>query len=192
MVACSEQGPLTSELSGSHGEVSAQEYERLRKELTRAVRRICPSYLANDAEDLVQQALMKVLSIQRRDETPREFTSSYLWRVAHSAVIDEIRRRQNRGEVALEESHQQRAESSPGPQRLLAGRRLGQALRLCLGEMIAPRRAAILMRIHGHKVSEVAERMGCNVKRAKNLTYRGLDDLKACLQMRGYERESAG
>lgn len=179
---------LGPEVPGSTA--SEEEFERMRLELIRAVRRTCPPYLANDAEDLVQEALIKVMSIQRRSETSKEFSSSYLWRVGYSAVIDEIRRRQRRPEAPLEESHEQQAGREPGPDKQYAGRQLGQALRTCLEEMIAPRRAAVLSRIHGHQVSEVAQLMKWKVKRAKNLTYRGLEDLKDCLQSRGFESES--
>ncbi|MFP3941602.1 MAG: sigma factor, partial [Thermoanaerobaculia bacterium] len=65
----------------------------LRRQLVRAVERTCPRWLSSEADDLVQNALIRVLEIRRRREGEAEFSSFYLRRAAYSAVVDEIRRR---------------------------------------------------------------------------------------------------
>ena len=67
---------------------------RMRQELVRAVRRVCPHWLAQDAEDLAQDALVRVWQAQQRGAV--QPSTGYLYRAAYSAVVDEIRRRRRR------------------------------------------------------------------------------------------------
>ena len=83
-------------------ESSRERWTALRTALVRAVRRQCPAWLTDHADDLVQCALVKVMAIAGAGEGTRALSSFYLHRVAHSALVDEIRRRQRRREVALE------------------------------------------------------------------------------------------
>lgn len=167
------------------------ELTRFRDELVRAVRRVCPSGLVSQSEDFVQVGLLRVMELQRRHCERRAFSKSYLWMVAHSAVIDEIRRRRRRHEVALDEqpTDDYLVSARPGPEQRLAGREVDDAIRECLAALLEPRRAAVLLHIHGHNVSEIAERMSWNLKRAKNLVYRGLSDLRVCLAEKGFRHE---
>ena len=79
------------------------EYAAIRARLVNAVRRICPRWLSAEADDIVQAALVRVLSGQRSREGSGPPPASYMWKVAYSAMIDEIRRRRRRQEVPLEE-----------------------------------------------------------------------------------------
>ena len=164
---------------------------RFRDELTRAVSKVCPAWLSSQREDFVQIGLLRVMELRRRHRQRRVLSKSYLWMVAHSAVIDEIRRLRRRQEVALDEqpSNDSLAAAGPGPEQRLAGREVDEAIRQCLSGLLEARRAAVLLHIHGHSVSEIAERMGWNLKRAKNLVYRGLSDLRLCLAEKGFRHE---
>ncbi len=172
-------------------EIADGEWTSFREELVRAVRRVCPPWLVSQSEDFVQAGLLRILEIQRRHRQRRVFSKSYLWMVAHSAVIDEIRRRRRRQEVALDEQSAGDDPSSdrPGPERNVAGREVDEAIRECLASLLESRRTAVLLHIHGHSVTEIAERMGWNLKRAKNLVYRGLSDLRVRLAERGIRHE---
>jgi RNA polymerase sigma-70 factor, ECF subfamily len=167
------------------------ELTRFRDELIRAVHRVCPSWLVSQSEDFVQVGLLRVMELQRRHRERRDLSKSYLWMVAHSAVIDEIRRLRRRQEVALEEgpADDSLVAAGPGPERRLAGREADAAIRECLAGLLESRRAAVLLHIHGHSVAEIAERMGWNLKRAKNLVYRGLSDLRVCLAVKGFRND---
>lgn len=63
------------------------EYAELQAQLERAVRRICPGWMADRREDLVQTALVRMVEIIRKSEKTRQFSSSYLWRTAHSSLL---------------------------------------------------------------------------------------------------------
>lgn len=176
------------------GVPSSQDVEALRRQLVAAVRRACPGWLTADADDLVQTALLRVLEIRRKREGEAEFSAFYLRRAAHSAVVDEIRRRRRRAEVPLEPEEggepPRPAESGagPDPERLSQSRELGRAITECLGRMIRPRQMAVALHLQGHRIKEVGGILGWNEKKAENLIYRGLADLRSCLEDKGFER----
>jgi RNA polymerase sigma-70 factor (ECF subfamily) len=167
-----------------------QEVAELRWQLVRAVERICPRWLTAEADDLVQTALLRVLEIRRKREGEAEFSTFYLRRAAHSAVVDEIRRRRRRGEVPLEAEGDEPALPSvaPGPDTITEAGELGRAITECLGRMIRPRRLAVTLHLQGHRIREVGDRMGWGLKKAENLIYRGLSDLRECMGDLGYGR----
>lgn len=156
-----------------------------------AVRRVCPPWLGDQAEDLAHVAYLKVVDLDRRRRAAGrpEPRPEYLWKVAYTTVIDEIRRRRRRREVSLEEGVVpfETASPAPDPETSAAGRLLGEAIRDCLRQLIPARRTPVLLRLAGHTVSELADLIGATPKRAENLVYRGLADLRACLRGKGVE-----
>lgn len=180
-----------------------ERYEALRAELVRAVRRVCPGWLADRRDDLVQVALLRVIEIERRGEGARELAPAYLARTAYCVLIDEIRKLRRRREVPLDPGDRgggergdrgDRSERSwdlaapqPGPQQVSEAGEIGRGIRACLGRMVAPRRMAVTLHLLGHGVPEVARLLLWSGKRAENLVYRGLDDLRRCLREKGLE-----
>jgi RNA polymerase sigma-70 factor (ECF subfamily) len=167
-------------------------HERLRRDLDRAVAAVCPSWLASERDDLVQAAMLKVMAVERRGEAPGEgvppLGPSYLYRVAHSAVIDEIRARRRRPEVPLEEDEVASGQTArePAPDASVHGHEIGGAIRACLAAMKRERRLAIVLRLLGHSVPDAARLLGWSGKSTENLVYRGLADLRACLESKGF------
>lgn len=162
--------------------------EQLRKRLESAVVQICPPWLAANREDLVQVALVKVVRLQAR-EGKEGFSASYLRRAAYSALVDEIRRRRRRREEPLEgeTAIQQPMLDTPSPERQALGGELRQAIAECLGHLVRPRRLAVVLHLQGHRVPEIASLLGWRAKRAENLVYRGLKNLRSCLYSKGLE-----
>jgi len=162
----------------------------LRADLVRAVSRVCPPWLASRSEDVVQVAMMRVVEVQKRGEGTCEVSSSYLKKAAYSAVVDEIRRQRRRSEVPLEqEPHAlDRSTDGPDPERCAEGKEVGKAIRECLGRLVKPRRVAVTLHLQGHSVPEAARLLGWRAKRAENLIYRGLADLRQCLAAAGVKR----
>src|ERR1051325_11836472 len=89
----------------THPEPAAAEsrWTALAAAMARAVRRQCPAWLRDHAQDIAQMALAKVMAAEQGREGNRPLTSFYLHRAAHSALVDEIRRRKRRPEVSLED-----------------------------------------------------------------------------------------
>jgi RNA polymerase sigma-70 factor (ECF subfamily) len=170
------------------------DYAQLHRDLARAVDRVCPRWMADRADDLVQVALMRVMEIQRKREGTAELSGFYLKKVAYSAMIDEIRRLRRRQEVSLEGGGEEEepvaydpAAGGPDPERASAGRQIGRAIRDCLGRLVAPRRHAVTLNLQGHSVPEVGRLMGWTGKKAENLVYRGMSDLRDCLGGKGIQ-----
>lgn len=162
----------------------------LRRRLEKAVGRVCPPWLASQTDDLVQTAMLRLLDVLGRSEHSRSFSSSYLYKVAYSALIDEIRRLRRRREVAIEDDRgMEMPIESPGlgPEERASGRRLGDEIADCLRRLIVPRRRAVALHLYGHTGAEAAKLLGHGLKQVRNLTYRGLADLRACLEAKGIE-----
>jgi RNA polymerase sigma-70 factor (ECF subfamily) len=202
-------------------------YTQLRLDLEKAVRRVCPPWLADRAQDLVQVAVVRLLERERKERAaaaaaaasessePSEvagegigvWSTSYLYRVAHSVLVDEIRARRRRPEMPLEAPSttaggtggtgteaaegtapvDRIATSAVGPEGRARGAEIGRALRECLGRLVDDRRRAVSLNLAGHSVPETARLLGFVAKRAENLVYRGLADLRSCLEEKGWK-----
>ena len=183
---------ISDSQKGSWG--SSTDYAQLHRELVRAVDRVCPRWMADKADDLVQVAMMRVMEIQRKKEGTAELNAFYLRKAAYSAMIDEIRRLRRRQEVPLEADEGDGAggfdpaAETADPERASAGREAGRAIRDCLGGMVKPRRMAVTLNLQGHSVPDIGKLLGWTGKKAENLVYRGMADLRGCLESKGLGR----
>jgi RNA polymerase sigma-70 factor (ECF subfamily) len=149
-----------------------EQLERIRQVLIRAVERNCPPSLASQREDLVQMAMVRLL--ERPDpEGMYARGASYLWRVAYTVVIDEIRRLRRQERQAQELARGDGG--TPGPE-------ARSEILQCLSRLQDRRRTAVTLHLQGFRVSEVATALGWSEKQAENLVYRGLADLRICLE----------
>ncbi len=152
------------------------------QKLHQFVHRISPPWLGDQRDDLTQMAAVKVL---RSGKT--HLPSALLYRVAYSVVIDEIRRWRRRNEICMSPSMPDRLARSDelSPETRARGSEIGATLIECLGELNADRRRAVTLYLQSHSIPEIAVTLGCNRKRASNLVYRGLSDLRSELEIRG-------
>ena len=72
------------------------------------------------------------------------------------------------------------------PERAAMARQLGRATIDCLGGMVEPRRLTVQLRLCGYGLTEAARALGWSRKRVDNLLYRGLADLRRCLEQKGF------
>ena len=162
--------------------------------MARAVRRQCPPWLADQAQDIAQAALAKIVALDKAAEGKRPLTTFYLHKAAHSALVDEIRRRKRRREVSIEAPTEGGEEARPfeprahgDPESHASYRQLGSAIRACLAAASRDRRLAVVLYLQGHSVPEASRILGWDVKRTENLVYRGLADLRQCLLGKGHQ-----
>lgn len=150
----------------------------------RAVARVAPAWLSADREDIVQMAMLRVVRLMEREGAPPG--PAWLRRAAYSATVDEIRRRRS---ARLE--HPEDVPDAPdpraGPDGLAAGGQLGDAVQGCLGGLAESRRRAVTCHLQGHSVPETAKLLELSPKQAENLVYRGLADLRGCLEGKGFK-----
>lgn len=149
--------------------------------------RVCPFWLRQRREDLVQAALVRVLEAQRRGEGQGPVAASYGWKAAYCAVVDEIRRHRRRREMAMEDlpTTAMPATAAADPERLAASREAAAAIGDCLARLVAARRLAVTLHLQGHSLVEASHLLGWATKRCENLIYRGLADLRRCLAAKG-------
>jgi RNA polymerase sigma-70 factor, ECF subfamily len=173
--------------------LSEQRWTTLRAAVVRAVRRQCPAWLSADVEDIAQMAVAKVMAANKGGEEDSQLPSSYLYKVAHSALVDEIRRRRRRREEALEVNgpagepgRVREPMTSSDPESDARLQELGTAVRACLLAMKRERRLAVMLYLQEHTVPEAARLLGWAAKRTENLVYRGLADLRQCLLGKGH------
>jgi RNA polymerase sigma-70 factor (ECF subfamily) len=166
------------------------DYSKLRQDLTRAVARICPGWLANQRDDLVQAAAMRVMQVVEKKAHDGEgdalLSSSYLYKIAYSVLVDEIRRVRRRRETALEgEAVEPPAVTHENPERMTASGEIGRGIQDCLTRLKHERRLAVTLYLQGQQVPGISRVLDWPRKRAENLVYRGLADLRECLMSKG-------
>lgn len=179
---------MQSPKTNSPDRPAAPDWTRLSEQLKRSVARICPPWLVDRRDDLVQVALMRVMAIFEKSEGNRELGASYLSRVAYSALIDEIRQLKRRSETSLtdEEGEESQAPAEVAdPETNSMGIEIGRNIRDCLSAQVRPRRLAVTLNLQGHSVPEAARQLEWTVKKTENLVYRGLADLRKCLAEKG-------
>jgi RNA polymerase sigma-70 factor (ECF subfamily) len=167
--------------SGAESPERSERPAWLLQTLRAAVARACPSDLASQREDLVQAALLRVLEREAQGEQNQVRTASYLWRVAFSVIADELRRRR----ADQLRSRRTMVGEQPVPEGRTPLPELGLGIRDCLGRLAEPRRMAVLLHLQGFRAEEIAVVLHWAVKRVQNLTYRGLADLRKCLEQKG-------
>lgn len=169
------------------GSLDADFYEDLHVHVSRVVARVCPTWLRADRDDIIQVAMMRLHQVIQGAEERTPFSSSYIWRTAFSVTVDEIRRRTRRPETPIEDAPAAMAmiDGAPGPDAQAVSRELGRALRACLSRLSIERRDAVVLYLQGHAVAEIATLLGWKAKRADNLVYRGLADLRGCMSAKG-------
>lgn len=150
-----------------------------------SVKKACPAWLAHECDDLAQKAMLRLMERSERNHNQVEFCASYIYRAAHNTVIDEIRRR--RRDVVVQDSGTptQEPPDPATPAKQVNDARVRDAIFHCLGKIRAERRIAISMKLQGHSTAEIGRLLAWNNKRVENLTSRGRQDLKHCLQKKG-------
>lgn len=172
--------------------------EQIHDELLRAVRSYCPAWLADEAEDLTQDAMIRILPML---EEGRELKSSFFWKTAYHLVIDRLRRERHRATASLESKEDTLREppggDHPTPEILVVNREIGKAIRDCLQQTVLPRRRVLVLYLIGHTYPEIAgivedSRDEKARKRVENRVLRGLQNLQDCLRSKGYGPGTAG
>ena len=141
-----------------------------------------------DREDLIQDAALKLLRRGRSLEGG-VLSGCYLSRTLRSVAIDEVRRRSRRHEVACEdlEPHDPERVVWPSPEQALRTARLGRRVEHALTQVHSRRRDLVERYVTGSTVRECAAELSVEHKRAENLIYRGLGQLRRALEGAGGE-----
>jgi RNA polymerase sigma-70 factor (ECF subfamily) len=152
--------------------------------LRRVLRKLCPSRRGIQVEDLEQEVAVRLWRSLRTGREIENLTS-FLYRVAATATVDALRRVEARREEPLTPGDEGEGDGpavlrAPEPDPEVAARtaQLGRRLREALAELPDNRRRAVSFHLQGFTTQETADLLGWTEAKARNLTYRGLDDLR--------------
>ena len=126
--------------------------------------------------------------------------ASYIYRVAVTTTIDAVRRVMARREEQLcrdasdeegNEGRDLRIEADPDQSPYLVAQRqeLIEKVEAALAHLSENRRTAVELHLEGMTSQEIADLLDWSEAKARNLTYRGLKDLRKQLRAEGVEYE---
>ena len=144
-----------------------------------------------EAEDVVQEALMKLWRIAPDWRQGEAQVSTWAYRVTVNLCTDRLRRRKTRGEAALDAIAEPEADMVGAVERMTEAAR-ADALQAALDTLPDRQRQAVVLRhLEGLANPEIAAIMDIGVEAVESLTARGKRALKDALAGRkeelGYE-----
>jgi RNA polymerase sigma-70 factor, ECF subfamily len=146
-------------------------FSRLLTELRPALHRYCARMVGSaiDGEDVLQNALARATEAFAT-APPLENPEGWVFRIAHNATLDFLRRRtRERGLLSSEETD---AMIDPGPS-VEARLALGASLRTFLRLPVSQRSSVLLMDVLGHSLEDIAAITGATVPAIKAALHRG-------------------
>jgi len=177
-----------------------QELERLLESyaplLRSLITRHCPRNLGIQIAEIEQEARLRLWRALEREKELAD-PESYIYRVAVTTTIDAVRRVRSRREDQLhmhehdDERGFARREFAVDPIHspdLIAERRELMA-KICsaLETLAENRRRAVELHLQGLTLAEIADLLDWTEPKARNLVYRGLDDLRDALRRKGID-----
>jgi RNA polymerase sigma factor (sigma-70 family) len=172
------------------------EYGRL---IRSVVRKVCRARPAIDVEDVEQEVRLKLWKVVS-NRTEIEHLPSYVYRVAYSVAVDQIRRVEVRpedqffsgesdehGDAATGELERVPAHATAAPDRIAASREAAEVVGTAVEQLPERRRQAVKLYLLGLNHVEIASATGWTEAVARNHLYRGLGDLREALAERGIE-----
>ncbi|HOX06285.1 MAG TPA: sigma-70 family RNA polymerase sigma factor [Planctomycetota bacterium] len=128
------------------------------------------------AEELLQEALLRLHSARGRYAETSDDVRRYLFRILANLCLDELRRGRVGGEVLAEArplERLRRERQQAAPDAALGRRERAAAVEEALGRLPGPERAALLLReIEGLSYAQIAQSLGTSVSDVNNLIHR--------------------
>jgi len=160
---------------------------------------VCRSRPAIDVEDVEQEVRLKLWKVIA-NRTEIDHVPTYVYRVAYSVAVDQIRRVEVRPEDQFyDDSTNEDGTPATGelervpdagvgaPDRLAAGREAATRVGEAVEELSERRRQAVKLYLLGLNHVEISEALGWSESVARNHLYRGLSDLRDALVQRGID-----
>lgn len=163
-------------------------FERLCRELRPRAFKFATGMIADHsrAEELLQEALLRLHNARGRYAEGADDTRRYLFRILANLCLDDLRRGKTGGEVMdearpLERSRRERLQHEPAAE--LARRERVGAVQAALGRLPAAERAALLLReIDGQSYAQIAGALGTSVSDVTNLIHRARSRFAALMR----------
>jgi RNA polymerase sigma-70 factor (ECF subfamily) len=160
-------------MSGQVPDVTAarEAFDRLLRELRPKLHRYCARMTGSvvDGEDVVQEALVKAIEALP-DAGPLASPESWLFRIAHNAALDFLRRRARQNAIRSDEDPDMVIDpAAPVDDRQIAAASLRTFMRL----PVAQRSSVILMDVLGYSLEEIGAVMDLTIPGVKAALHRG-------------------
>jgi RNA polymerase sigma-70 factor, ECF subfamily len=142
---------------------------------------------ALEVDDLVEMVFIKAwMNLEKYEKRDAQF-SSWLFRIAHNAVIDY--RRQHRSIAQIDENLEDQTEDS-APKRLTEKTMLSQTVREAIDQLKDPYKQVVTLKfLIGLSNAEIAEVMREREGNVRVLQFRALKELKEILAAKGLKKE---
>lgn len=168
--------------------------DRHRSFIHEVVSRFAPQRLGILQSEIEQETAIRVWRTLRNEREIRDFRS-YVYRVAATATFDSIRevsRRQERQLDAQEFTSLTVHPSLPGsravsPEDEMCSKALVGQITTLVESLPANRSQAVKLHLQGFTSLEIGEICGWSEPKARNLTYRGLDELRGKIRQAGLD-----
>lgn len=171
-----EDDDLLARFAGGDRQAAAMLMERHAPKAFRLAR----SMLGNDAdaEDVAQEAMMRLWRQAPNWQPGRAKASTWLWRVTANLCIDRSRNRDSAPDCRIAEAA---SELPTAEERMIASDRAAALRRALLGIPARQRAAVVLRHLEGLSNPEVASALGVSVEAAESLVSRGVRGLRSQL-----------
>jgi len=181
---------------GAEGRFAAllDEYGRL---LHRTIADLCPRHLGLEVADIEQEArlrLWRALAAEREIQHP----ASYVYRVAVSTTVDAMRRARSRREESLPDETGDDpktgamtpvADPGESPDLRTERRRMLARIRQEVERLTEDGRRSVRLHLQGFTTREVGDLLGFSEAKARNLVYRGLEQIRQRLGAPGGDHD---
>src|SRR5262249_49384819 len=156
--------------------MSREALDRLLGDMRPKLHRYCARMTGSviDGEDVVQDALVKVIEAYSA-ATPIANPEGWVFRIAHNAALDFLRRRSRQEAIRSDED----SDMIPDPDVSTEQRQIAAAsLRTFMRLTVAQRSAVILMDVLGYSLEEIAGVLDASVSAVKASLHRGRERLR--------------
>lgn len=159
------------------GNLAPEAFGKLMADLRPSLHRYCARMVGSafDGEDVVQEAMAKAAAAFAAAQ-PIARPDRWLFRIAHNAALDALRRQKRQAVATADEDLDQAADpTATADARVAAAAGLAVLLRLPVGQ----RACVVLVDVLGHALEETAELLDFTLAATKAALHRGRTRLKA-------------
>lgn len=165
--------------------------------LRKAIARCCPTDLGIQTADIEQEARIRLWRALESEREIKDLTS-YVYRIASTTVIDAIRKVRARREESLYYAADEEGEEvlrplpvdeAAAPDRQFAQQQTMHKVAAAIARLPDNRRQVVTLYLKGMFSQEIADLLGWTEAKARNLLYRGLQDLRTQLKAEGIDCE---
>ncbi|MCI0417131.1 sigma-70 family RNA polymerase sigma factor [bacterium] len=146
-----------------------------------AIHRVYPSFSDFDLQDIEQEVHIKIWKLLDNSQKI-VYPSTYLYKMAATTAIDVLRKMRFKQQETITEAT---AGVNPNTES-----RLFDVLENVLNKLAESRQIAVRFYLQGYSADEIGKLMQWSSARARNLVYRGLEDLRVLLKEEGIYYES--